>query len=217
MRIALIPVLAFLGTFSVLLSDGRAEADPVTFPHSFHQNLFLDCQGCHLGAFEEDQPLVSVTENECARCHNGKVVEPMDWKPTPLTFANLKFVHYDHASFLDCEECHSKDLDGDFKPFTRQTCFDCHDIEEHLSMDNDCSMCHFPLGESHWTDEQVSGLPHPPSHESDSWVRDHGDFVNDRGPQQCAVCHSRETCTRCHRSGPAMQAIQSLAPRKTEP
>lgn len=222
MRRVLLATVIVLGLGSgVLLSRPRSDA----FPHEKHAGLFPTCLGCHAGIPEGDSSrYFSVAPRDCVRCHDGNREETVDWDAPTRTPSNLVFVHADHIASvteegdeeLACSTCHGPMGEG--RPrmeITRaepQTCVTCHAHEapEHLAEGVACETCHAPLVAA--PDLPVSTIaefPQPPTHETASFVLDHGD-VDALESASCAMCHAKESCARCHLNAEAVEEIEAL-------
>jgi hypothetical protein len=93
-----------------------------------------------------------------------------------------------------------------------EACLDCHAhaADEHLATSADCASCHRPLPEADRLPESwVANLSRPIDHDAPSFGVEHGSAVED-DPARCAVCHSRESCERCHANASGIDAIQAL-------
>jgi len=221
-RRALLATVVVLGLASgVVLSMPRSDG----FPHEKHAGLFPTCLGCHAGIPEGvESRHFSVTPKDCIRCHDGDREETVDWDaPTP-TASNLDFVHAEHIASVEregdedlaCRACHGPlQTDQPRMAVSRaapETCVECHAHEapEHLAADVECRTCHVPLVDAaDLSVSQVADFPRPPSHESESFVLEHGDAATAESAT-CAVCHARESCTRCHLNADRIGEIQDL-------
>ncbi|MDH5644197.1 MAG: cytochrome c family protein, partial [Gemmatimonadota bacterium] len=135
---------------------------------------------------------------------------------------NLKFDHGDHATSVSetnetarCTTCHRYGEDRGMASVARangDNCVTCHDNSagEHLGTGASCNDCHVPLRDVREFDvERILALPEPPTHGA-------GDFLNTHGPltvdeeSTCAVCHTQESCTRCHANAERIDVIGAL-------
>lgn len=211
MKIALL-----LGALAVAVGVGVVFSLPGSqegFPHERHARLFPTCEGCHEG-MGADERLVSITPEECANCHDGDQLPRVAWTGPGPTPSNLDFTHPGHPE-LDCVSCHQQPdariamaVEG---PIPSQ-CFQCHapDAEEHYAFEVDCAQCHLPLAEA--TDlptSWVADLPRPAWHGAVDFLVTHGELA--RSEADCATCHARESCERCHLAPEAVPAIAGLA------
>ena len=88
----------------------------------------------------------------------------------------------------------------------------CHEGESHLAADRDCLHCHVPLSEATALSAgAVAAFPKPAWHDSVGFLSSHGP-TPEVASSTCAICHARETCTRCHMNGADVAAIQALPP-----
>ena len=199
-------------------------ADP--FLHTDHAGLFPTCLGCHSGIPEGDKDrYFSVVPQDCERCHDGEREELVDWSGPSHTASNLVFVHVDHAAELEaagdstlaCAACHGPfEADEPRMAIDRaapESCTGCHahDATEHLATEAVCSECHAILTDSpDLSATRIAEFPEPPSHESDTFVLEHG--ASDEGAlETCVVCHARESCSRCHLNAGSVEDIQKIA------
>lgn len=207
----------------VLVSMPRSDG----FPHEKHAGLFPTCLGCHAGIPEGDESRnFSVEPKDCIRCHDGTREETVDWDAPSPTVSNLAFVHAEHMASvaeegddeLSCRTCHGP-LEEDQPRMAvgraaPETCVGCHAHEapEHLASGVDCRTCHVPLVDAtELAVAQVAEFPRPPGHESDAFVLEHGEAAAAES-ETCAVCHARESCTRCHLNAGQVDEIQALPP-----
>ncbi|TFG65694.1 MAG: hypothetical protein E4H28_03645 [Gemmatimonadales bacterium] len=207
----------------VLVSMTRADR----FSHSDHAGLFPTCLGCHSGIPQGNEDLYfSVVPKDCVRCHDGEREGTVDWTEPARTASNLIFVHVDHAAELEaagdsalaCAACHGPfGADEPRMAIDRaapETCTGCHahDASEHLAAEAVCSDCHAILTDSpDLSTTRVAEFPEPPSHSSDGFVLEHGSS-GEGALESCAVCHARETCTRCHLNAGSVEEIQEIQP-----
>ncbi|MDX1577571.1 MAG: cytochrome c3 family protein [Gemmatimonadota bacterium] len=189
--------------FSLSRADG--------FPHEEHAGLFPTCLGCHRGipAGEEDR-YYSVVPADCARCHDGTREERVDWEAPTRTASNLVFVHAEHAAEVEregdpalaCASCHGPVESGRPRMAVARAapeiCADCHAHEApaHLASEASCVTCHRPIADvPEIATTRVAAFEQPPSHESGRFLFEHGESAD---IETCAVCHARQSCTRCH-------------------
>lgn len=194
-----------------------------TFPHESHASLFPTCVGCHAGIESGDpSSTYSVTAADCEACHNGTTVERVEWTTPESPATNLDYSHTEHAAALeeqdrdalDCAACHQA-LDSEERMAVRvavvERCVDCHtpDGPEHLAQ-ADCSVCHFPLVEAERLPAvRVAALPNPETHKAIDFVITHGASTRPED-DSCAVCHSRESCERCHLNAGDLEPVLAL-------
>jgi hypothetical protein len=91
-------------------------------------------------------------------------------------------------------------------------CLGCHThrASGHLAPDNNCSTCHRPLTQTAVSVARIAAFPRPPSHETADFISDHAPASGATG--QCAICHARQSCARCHVNAATLPATASLAP-----
>lgn len=183
------------------------------FPHERHARVFPTCEGCHEGMGAEQQ-LVSITPAGCANCHDGEQLPEVDWEGPADSPDNLDFTHAGHPE-LDCVNCHQQPdaetamaIEG---PIPSQ-CYQCHapEAEEHYAFEVDCAQCHLPVTEAvDLSAAQVADFPRPAWHGVEDFLWVHGERARS-DEADCAVCHARESCERCHLAPEDVPAIASL-------
>ncbi|HUP20984.1 MAG TPA: cytochrome c3 family protein [Gemmatimonadota bacterium] len=194
------------------------------FPHEQHEGLFPSCVGCHVGAETGDGPLVAVEPAACAGCHDGVEREVVEWTALTPKASNLAFNHVEHAEKireegrpLDCAACHRPegvDVRMAVDRAVESKCLDCHapEAESHFALAVDCAECHVSLAEARGLPrETIATFPEPPGHAAADFILAHGPAALERG-ETCAVCHTRDSCARCHLNADAVPAIASLQP-----
>jgi len=197
-----------------------------TFPHARHAGLFPLCTGCHAGAAGGGKEALFPTQETCARCHDGKQERVVDWTAPHSRGTNVRFSHSAHARDLaesglsaDCGRCHTADGATTVRAAMRglagaqpQACIGCHahQASSHLAEGALCRTCHLALAQATQLESSdIAGLPKPAGHESAGFVLSHG--VNAGVARaRCAICHTRESCGRCHLNGPSVPAIAVL-------
>jgi hypothetical protein len=185
-----------------------------TFPHMRHEGLFPLCTGCHQGIPSGDESAYYPEATFCSGCHSGARLPEVAWTPPEVGAEanNLAFTHGAHVEAvaaaevdeLDCQACHVPPGASRMTvaPLSGQRCVSCHGhpAERHV-VDADCSTCHVPLARTSLTTEQIASLRQPPSHRAPGFVLElHGKEAAE-GTNQCATCHTRDTCTSCHVGG----------------
>lgn len=194
-----------------------------SFPHRVHARLFPTCAGCHAGmvtgAVEEDYP----TPQTCANCHDGEELKKVDWSgPTP-TPTNLRFSHIEHRKEatdsagkpLGCTTCHQQAGTTEWMAVGRarpESCLGCHEHQApaHLAQSNACQTCHVPLASARALPmERIAGFPKPPSHDQPDFLSHHAPTPQLAGAN-CATCHARESCERCHANAKDVEAIAAI-------
>lgn len=193
-----------------------------TFPHERHAGLFPTCEGCHAGV-ESGGDLVSITPSECANCHDGTELDRVEWEGPSDDPTNLDFTHPGHVAAIEgegreplgCLDCHA-DPEARVRMAVQRAvptrCFECHapEAEEHYAMAVDCTTCHVALAEAvDLGASAVADFPQPSGHAAEDFLRTHGESAEAAGAD-CAVCHARESCERCHLSPESVPAIAAL-------
>lgn len=223
------PHSASAGALTSAQSRERARAavlarlDTLAFPHGKHARLFPTCTSCHrnVGSTRIDDLFPPATA--CAECHNGTDAKRVTWerpaRPAPQRL--LAFSHARHFSKTDsagrtCAVCHA--VEGstaymNIRPARQPQCQGCHEhrTTDHYAPDNTCRTCHVPLTEARGlTVAEVARLPKPASHEVRGFEVAHGP-TTPGALAQCATCHARETCARCHVNARTQPMIAQLA------
>jgi len=105
------------------------------------------------------------------------------------------FTHKEQASGPTCAMCHQRDF-----------CASCHvnarNIEPIQAIPASAEAAAQYRGHR-WT------YPQPPTHRADTWVATHGAPAR-QTPSTCATCHSRQSCTTCHRLEERLLPIAQL-------
>ena len=212
-------VLFFLSGLLVL----RPQAEERGFPHARHENMFPSCNVCHPGATDPAKgPLMSVSAKDCQGCHNGELVERVDFPPPSPPHPFLRFDHGVHVKKqgLECKTCHAP-AEGNTWNVVRtrpETCVECHGGNEHLNLETECRTCHPRLTEAPaLSPERIAAFPMPANHTASDFLTAHGTAAN-TSIEVCATCHARELCETCHLDADSVTAIQALGrdPRVAE-
>ncbi|HSM36154.1 MAG TPA: cytochrome c3 family protein [Longimicrobiales bacterium] len=195
------------------------------FPHLEHAGLFPLCTGCHAGIETGEEGALYPDPAECAACHDGQREDSVGWSGATRTPTTVAFSHPDHAQRLreesaadtaaGCAACHREPgatARMAVQAATAEVCMSCHEHEapEHLAEARDCRACHLPLASAPAVPAaRIADFPRPASHDAPDFVEHHdpADDVAD-----CATCHARESCTRCHLNGASLPAIGALEP-----
>ncbi len=210
----LVCALALLIGPTALFAQG---ASP--FPHVPHAKLFPLCSSCHVGITIADPFRSFPSASLCVECHNGTIKPRVKWEaPSRKGAGLLVFTHQQHTAAtkgLACEACHAV---RDSLPWmhveraTPERCVSCHTQgrSAHLAEATVCSTCHRALtGATSLSDARVAGLPKPPSHSRGDFAATHGASAR-TATANCATCHARESCLRCHVDGAREPAILKL-------
>lgn len=215
--LALAPLLA-----APLGAQVYARSGPPPFPHQEHEKLFPTCTGCHAGAITGEASALLPPAALCGECHDGTISKRVTYAGAAPRQDFLKFAHRDHAALVDstgrqCTSCHARGPGARWLDVQRarpESCQSCHThrATAHLAPDNRCSTCHIPLARSRTlTSEQMAGLPKPPSHDDPRFAAQHAVTAAD-AQVQCATCHTRDSCARCHVNAGDLAAINQLQP-----
>jgi hypothetical protein len=189
------------------------------FPHARHARLFLMCSSCHAGIPTEDAARSFPPIPLCGACHDGTVKPRVQWTPPTRSGAGLLvFSHPEHltkAKDVTCQSCHALADSTQWMNVAHaapERCMSCHahGASAHLADDNVCATCHRTLTSAvALTDARVAAFLKPPSHARADFVSAHGAAA--RAPAaNCATCHARESCQRCHVDGARAPTIRSL-------
>ncbi|MBI4539580.1 MAG: hypothetical protein HY704_08760 [Gemmatimonadetes bacterium] len=218
------PVRWVVALVGAVLALAPALGAQVRFPHERHEGLFPVCSGCHEGIESGATEAVYPSPQVCAMCHDGRIMPPVAWLPPRPRASNLRFVHTVHREKAaaqgespECQTCHG--LPGRTGPMAvgapvQANCSGCHAHEapEHVVAEARCTLCHLPLAEATRLDaERIAKLPRPAFHQPADFLLRHRP-TPERVETQCAVCHTRESCTRCHMNAGSIPVIQALAP-----
>jgi hypothetical protein len=189
------------------------------FPHSRHAKLFPTCSGCHAGITTNDAARSMPAVGSCASCHDGVIQKRVTWTPPARRGPGLLvFSHATHASRakdVSCESCHAKGAPTEWLNVAQAAqgrCASCHahQAAEHYADDNTCTTCHRPLiAATSLSDARVAALPQPPSHARAGFTNDHGPAAT-AALANCATCHARQSCERCHVNASSSRVIQAL-------
>lgn len=197
------------------------------FPHADHAGLFPTCVGCHAGLETgEESEYYTVTAADCAECHDGAREREVEWREPARRTTNLAFSHREHIgevaeagdTALACGGCHriaGREERMAVAAATPESCLGCHAhaAAEHLAVEVRCSACHVPLARATaLPGARVESFPEPATHDSEEFLFEHAADPTDATAraESCAVCHARESCTRCHINRDAVPQIASL-------
>ncbi len=183
---------------------------PGDFPHARHARLFPTCESCHADVSDAGIASRFPDPASCLTCHNGTDAARVIWQPPrrPAPQGLLLFSHEAHARQADstgraCATCHATPGATRYMDVARarpETCIGCHAHEapSHYASPARCATCHVPLTQARGlTVDQVRGLPKPPSHDARTFAAAHVPGTPGAAAT-CAMCHSRESCARCH-------------------
>ena len=206
--------LASLAIPAALWAQGSAP-----FPHERHAPLFSACSECHAGIKTGDAALAFPRVAFCATCHDGSMQPRVQWAaPVRRGAGLLVFSHQEHVAKADdmaCESCHAVADPKQWMNVARAApglCAACHaqDANAHLADGNDCKTCHRPLTSAvALSDARVAAFPKPPSHARVDFTTAHRAAAR-ASTANCATCHARESCQRCHVNGAREPLIRAL-------
>ncbi|HVB31551.1 MAG TPA: cytochrome c3 family protein [Gemmatimonadaceae bacterium] len=216
-RRLIVPVVLLVATAALAMQQSRAP-----FPHAQHAKLFPTCAGCHSGIVSGDSALMFPSPDDCAQCHNGSDVRRIAWTGPSARVTNLKFSHTEHATMsaqggtaADCANCHGLQAGRDtawmhIAGADPSACLACHRAPQHLAASADCSTCHKTLVQATTLSATaIAAFPKPSSHSNPDWLARHAP-QNAGQMAQCAICHARESCARCHPNADKLPAIKAL-------
>lgn len=215
----------FLG---ILVALGAAFTLPAqqptgAFPHASHARLFLSCASCHAGVTTGDRARVYPAPSTCARCHNGRDAKAVAWMPPLPKPTNLTFTHSLHEARssaagenVACVNCHAAQADTSWMHVRAAGANDCvgchaHAAPEHLAETAACRSCHNTLADSRALPvATIAAFPKPATHARTNFLSTHAPR-SDAAVAQCATCHTRESCVRCHANASQLPSIKGLA------
>ncbi len=200
------------------------------FPHEAHAGLFPTCLGCHAGIPAGDvERTYSVTEADCASCHDGRREERVEWREPTAAATNLRFSHPGHAErvteagegALDCQTCHAAagaEHRMELALARSEVCLACHAERagepppDHLAREVGCEACHRRLHDAAGLSAtRIAAFPQPAGHASADFLFEHGGPARE-ATLRCAVCHARESCARCHLNADRLGPVTALEP-----
>ena len=160
--------------------------DGLIFKHGVHIKREYECSVCHQEfphhAGTTDRPDMS----SCYRCHGVQHTEQGSAAPDDCGACHppgFDLVPADHtATFIS--STHRKPATKDLL-----SCLTCHDSVF-------CAECH--RSEKQLPDGSYSEEVIPDDHRTDEWMSVHGDPFLLSGEATCSICHTNESCSRCH-------------------
>jgi predicted CXXCH cytochrome family protein len=211
-RSAVLALLAFAAVSTAVFAIARQDR----FEHDVHANLFPVCTSCHAGIASGDAATFYPAAADCAKCHDGKTRREIEWAGPSRVATNLKFSHELHE--MECSTCHAKAGSTKWMEVARarpEACLECHEPEGpgpvvHLSAGAECTMCHVQLKDARaLAQEQIAGFPQPASHQEPGFLAAHKNTTIESAAN-CAVCHTKESCSRCHANADNVKVIAAL-------
>ena len=207
---------------AVSAQAGQRRTTPAPFPHDKHVKLFPTCVGCHADVTANTTAALFPPQASCATCHNGTDAKRVEWRPParPAPQGLLRFSHREHFAEADsatrqCASCHQETPGSPFMAVAAarpEGCLGCHEhrAASHYAPDNRCTRCHVPLTQAVALGAaDVAALPKPASHDARGFVADHAPR-GELGVAQCATCHARESCERCHMNAATLREVAAL-------
>jgi len=164
------------------------DKDRILFQHSLHvDDMELSCDECHASVNEADGSSWSIFPKMdlCLECHDGDTADDAceychsnPASPLPISEkwknSGLGFSHTTHLSEIDdCSKCHS---------------YIYHDDEigyPNIWNESDCLECH-------------QNLESGPQNHNLAWMDIHGSEMNSGTENNCALCHTNNSCEVCH-------------------
>ena len=148
------------------------------------------CLSCH-----EHEAADHYVDASCATCHRPLAETGFDRGriaalPEPDDHDRGGFLVEAHGesaerSVATCQTCH-----------TQERCTSCH--VEGAEREAVASMPVAPGGME--LPDLAARYPTPETHESEGWLDVHGERAR---PGECSTCHTRQSCTTCHRDAPS--------------
>ena len=225
MKRLVLVALAMLGTLA--LTAKRAAGQEAlrqrrAFPHERHAKLFPTCTACHAGATTGNPAQMMPPPASCAECHNGVDSKRVRYDAPVTRHDFLRFSHAEHGSQVakegrECTACHGAKSAAPgmevvhASPASCQGCH-AHRTSDHFAPESRCTTCHIALARTTTlTVDNIAAIPRPRSHESARFIGEHA-VSTDTDIAQCATCHARESCSRCHVNAASVSAIGKLLP-----
>jgi hypothetical protein len=218
---------AVLAACAIAAATASAQP-PAGFPHAKHAKVFPSCTGCHAGMVSGDAATIFPAASTCAGCHDGqqqyegRALKAVRYTAGKVTPTNLAFSHVEHAketktsgSTRACVSCHQLPTDTAWMNVAgpRPTlCLACHEhaAPSHLADAANCRSCHVPLAKAaSLTADRIGNFPKPASHDAKDFLAKHGP-TDSTSVARCAICHTRESCARCHMNAGTTAQITAL-------
>ncbi len=161
------------------------------------------CLSCH-----EHEATKHYVDASCATCHRPLAETGFDRGriaslPEPADHDRGGFLIETHGesaerSLATCQTCH-----------TQERCTSCH--VEGAERETVASMPAAPAGME--LPDLAARYPTPETHESEGWLDVHGERAR---PGECSTCHTRQSCTTCHRDAPSSTVARLPDGRRTD-
>ncbi len=178
------------------------------------------CESCHTPVGETRMAVAGrAVPNRCLSCHEHEASDhyvDASCATCHRPLAETGFGRARIASLPEPDDHHREgflaELHGESAEGGVATCQTCHTRER-------CTSCHVEGSER----EAVASMPAAPpamelppfeasyptpeTHESEEWLDAHGERAR---PGECSTCHTRQSCTTCHRDVPTSSAVARL-------
>jgi len=182
----------------------------LAFDHAAHPKVG-DCRNCHADAGAPWMTVHPAQPAACFACHGDRGTDHLAQADTlcvschtPLARTGPELLAAMVAQFPRPASHHPDDFGaggghGRLAKSGDRSCATCH-AQEY------CTQCHvdgdrLPALARLGSDPRARAVPvafrAPRSHSSTTFERGHGGLAR-RDPQQCATCHTQESCTSCH-------------------
>ena len=204
-NVVLAAILVGAASGCVVLDVFGMRDKPLAFSHARHAEEGLDCTDCHVAEPDGRRRGYPVA-SQCALCHAEIDADKEPDRQVDSLFVDGRFqaagvtwlseeVRFSHETHLqagaECQQCHkgmaqNERVDAG-AAIGMQNCMDCHAA---AGAGQDCATCHTVVDRST-----------PPANHAQLWRQLHAKVVRGDLPgpaNDCAMCHSDQTCTRCH-------------------
>jgi hypothetical protein len=158
----------------------------LNFAHDIHIARDYRCAVCHETFPHSPDSIERPDMPSCYRCHGAQHSAEGEVAPQECRAchpAGFELVPADHtARFIESRhrEAGTEDL---------LACMTCH-------VSSSCAECH--RSEKRLPDGSYSEEVIPDDHETDEWMAEHGEPFLLSGEATCSICHTNESCSRCH-------------------
>lgn len=178
--------------------------------HAVHDEAPAACEGCHTEFGAERMAVRHAVAGRCLDCHAHAApahVVAADCSSCHATFA-ASGLEPERALALTVPEAHRTAdfiarVHADSANARPQRCATCHVRERCLACHVDATqpvVAGMPSldGRAVALPARAAAYPEPASHRDPGWIAAHGADARAR-PTDCSTCHTRQTCTTCHR------------------